>query len=158
MAEAYKLKKPANIKLRKRVGRGTSSGSGKTSARGQKGQMSRSGAKRRAWFEGGQMPIQRRVPKRGFNNSIFKKVYATVSLARIAKIGAGTITKKVLMENGVIKCDSQLVKILGTGELAKAVTIEADAFSASALEKITKAGGEAIMKKKKKTTTKAKGK
>lgn len=148
MSETYKLKRPDYIKDRKRIGRGPSSGSGKTSSRGQKGQMSRSGNNRRAWFEGGQMPIQRRVPKRGFNNIVFKKVYETVNLNQLAKIEANTIDAAVLLQFGMIKEQTSLVKILGTGDISRAYKIEADAFSATAREKITKAGGEVLVKKK----------
>ncbi|HNR90196.1 MAG TPA: 50S ribosomal protein L15 [Spirochaetota bacterium] len=149
MSESYRIQRPANLKTRKRVGRGTSSGSGKTSARGQKGQMSRSGCNRRAWFEGGQMPIQRRVPKRGFNNSIFKKEYETVNLGQLAKIDVAVITATVLFKKGMIRQETALVKILGTGELSKTVTVEAHAFSGTARDKIVAAGGQAVVVAKK---------
>jgi large subunit ribosomal protein L15 len=145
MEMQYTLKKPASHKSRKRVGRGMSSGHGKTSCRGQKGQMSRSGAKSRPWFEGGQMPLQRRVPKRGFNNK-FRTEFQIVNIGQIAKIGLDEITPQVLVEKGVIKNLSREIKILGNGDLTRSVKVHADAFSASAMEKITKAGGSAIIR------------
>lgn len=142
MEEMYTLKKPEYIKPRKRVGRGTSSGHGKTSCRGQKGQMSRAGAKRRAWFEGGQMPIQRRVPKRGFNNK-FKTTFQIVNLKDLVKLAtAGEINPKVMKDYGLIKNANLLVKVLGSGDFNNSCNIVADAFSTSAKEKIQKAGGK----------------
>ncbi len=143
--EMFLLKRPESNKNKKRVGRGPSSGHGKTCCRGQNGQMCRSGATRRAWFEGGQMPLQRRVPKRGFN-SINKKYYQIVSLHDIQRVDADEINPEVLMKNGIIKKSRELVKILGNGELGKSVKVVADAFSDSAKEMITKAGGEAIIR------------
>lgn len=143
----YTLKKPDSHKNKKRVGRGTGSGHGKTSCRGQKGQMSRSGAKRRAWFEGGQMPLQRRVPKRGFNNK-FRREYGIVSIGQIAKLGLGEISHQVLIEKRLVK-KGEKIKILGNGEISKAITIIADAFSAAAKEKIEKSGGSAVIGPKK---------
>ncbi len=143
----YTLKKPDSHKNKKRVGRGIGSGHGKTSCRGQKGQMSRSGAKRRAWFEGGQMPLQRRVPKRGFNNK-FRREYGIVSIGQIAKLGLGEISHQVLIEKRLVK-KGEKIKILGNGEISKAITIIADAFSAAAKEKIEKAGGSAVIGPKK---------
>lgn len=143
----YTLKKPDSHKNKKRVGRGTGSGHGKTSCRGQKGQMSRSGAKRRAWFEGGQMPLQRRVPKRGFNNK-FRREYGIVSIGQIAKLGLGEISHQVLIEKRLVK-KGEKIKILGNGEISKAITIFADAFSAAAKEKIEKSGGSAVIGPKK---------
>ncbi len=141
------LKKTESNKDRKRVGRGPSSGHGKTCCRGQNGQMCRSGASRRAWFEGGQMPLQRRVPKRGFN-SINKKYYQVVNLKDLERIDSNDITPEVLMDKGVIKKSHKLVKILGNGELKRSVKVVADAFSDSAKEEIGKAGGEAIIREK----------
>jgi large subunit ribosomal protein L15 len=131
--------KKANEK-RKRVGRGMGSGMGKTSTRGHKGQRSRSGSRMIRGFEGGQMPLHRRMPKRGFTN-IFRKEYAIVSLERLAEIGETTITPDVLRKAGVIKAKLP-VKILGDGELSVALTVSAHKFSKSAQEKITKAGGK----------------
>ncbi len=142
--ELYTLKKPASIKRKKRVGIGPSSGHGKTSCRGHKGQMARSGAKHRAWFEGGQMPLQRRIPKRGFNN-IFKVYYQVVNVSQLDKIEVSEITPEVLVKSGLIDSVCEPVKILGTGEISKGKKITADAFSASAIEKIKKAGGEAVL-------------
>ncbi|HXY78672.1 MAG TPA: 50S ribosomal protein L15 [Candidatus Acidoferrales bacterium] len=125
---------------RKRVGRGMGSGMGKTSTRGHKGQRSRSGSRMIRGFEGGQMPLHRRMPKRGFNN-IFRKEYNIVSLERLAALGETSITPDVLRKAGVIKAKLP-VKILGGGELTKALTVSAHKFSKSAQEKITKAGGK----------------
>ena len=143
----YLLKKPETQKDRKRVGRGTSSGHGKTSCRGTKGQHARSGSKRRAWFEGGQMPLQRRIPKRGFNN-IHKIYYQVVNVQEFANISSSEINPEILAENRIIRKSKDLVKILGRGELNKPVKVIADAFSVTAIEIITKAGGEAIIRKK----------
>ena len=125
---------------RKRVGRGMGSGMGKTSTRGHKGQRSRSGSRMIRGFEGGQMPLHRRMPKRGFTN-IFRKEYAIVSLERLAELGETTITPDVLRKAGVIKTKHP-VKVLGDGELKVALTVSAHKFSKSAQEKITKAGGK----------------
>jgi large subunit ribosomal protein L15 len=125
---------------RKRVGRGMGSGMGKTSTRGHKGQRSRSGSRMIRGFEGGQMPLHRRMPKRGFTN-VFRKEYAIVSLERLAALGESTITPDVLRKAGIIKTKLP-VKILGDGELSAALTVSAHKFSKSAQEKITKAGGK----------------
>ena len=125
---------------RKRVGRGMGSGMGKTSTRGHKGQRSRSGSRMIRGFEGGQMPLHRRMPKRGFTN-IFRKEYSIVSLERLAELGETTINPEVLRKAGVIKTKHP-VKILGDGELTVALNVSAHKFSKSAQEKITKAGGK----------------
>jgi len=125
---------------RKRVGRGMGSGMGKTSTRGHKGQRSRSGSRMLRGFEGGQMPLHRRLPKRGFRN-LFRTEYAIVSLEKLAGLGETTITLEVLRKAGVIKGKAP-VKILGDGELKGAITVQAHKFSKSAQEKITKAGGK----------------
>jgi len=125
---------------RKRVGRGMGSGMGKTSTRGHKGQRSRSGSRMIRGFEGGQMPLHRRMPKRGFTN-IFRQEYSIVNLDRLASLGESTITPDMLRKAGVISTDRP-VKILGDGELSKALTVHAHKFSKSAQEKITKAGGK----------------
>ena len=125
---------------RKRVGRGMGSGMGKTSTRGHKGQRSRSGSRMIRGFEGGQMPLHRRMPKRGFTN-IFRKEYAIVSVERLAALGQTTITPDVLRKAGVVKTKLP-VKVLGDGELKTALTVTAHKFSKSAQEKITKAGGK----------------
>jgi large subunit ribosomal protein L15 len=126
---------------RKRVGRGMGSGMGKTATRGNKGQRSRSGSRMMRGFEGGQMPLHRRLPKRGFTN-IFRQEYAVVNLEKLAGLGESTITPEVLAKAGIIKRAEQPVKILGDGELSSALTVHAHKFSKSAQEKITKAGGK----------------
>ena len=129
---------------RKRVGRGIGSGVGKTSGRGHKGQGSRSGGGVRPGFEGGQMPLQRRLPKRGFNNESFKTYYALVQVQDLEVFEAGSVVDlKALQSVGLVKKPLDGVKILGTGELSKALTVQASKFSQSALEKITAAGGKA---------------
>jgi large subunit ribosomal protein L15 len=125
---------------RKRVGRGMGSGMGKTSTRGHKGQRSRSGSRLLRGFEGGQMPLHRRLPKRGFKN-IFREEYAVVNLGRLAELGQTEITPDVLKKAGVINGKAP-VKILGDGELKSALTVHAHKFSKSAQEKIVKAGGK----------------
>jgi large subunit ribosomal protein L15 len=125
---------------RKRVGRGMGSGMGKTSTRGHKGQRSRSGSRMMRGFEGGQMPLHRRLPKRGFTN-IFRTEYTIVSLEKLAGVGETTITPDVLRKAGVVKGKAP-IKILGDGELTTALTVHAHKFSKSAQEKITKAGGK----------------
>jgi len=137
--------KPAegSRKKRKRVGRGVGSRHGKTSCKGHKGQKSRSGGTKGPGFEGGQMPLQRRLPKRGFTN-IFKIEYAILNLDDISRIeGTDEITLEMLVETGVIKNMKNGLKILGDGELKRPCTIKADAFSSSALKKIAAAGGKA---------------
>ena len=125
---------------RKRVGRGMGSGMGKTSTRGHKGQGSRSGTRLMRGFEGGQMPLHRRLPKRGFKN-IFRVEYVIVNLDRLATLGESDITLEVLKEAGIVR-GSKPVKVLGEGELKSAITVHAHKFSKSAQEKITKAGGK----------------
>jgi large subunit ribosomal protein L15 len=127
---------------KKRVGRGMGSGIGKTSGRGHKGQRSRSGSRMMRGFEGGQMPLHRRLPKRGFNN-IFRVEYAVVNLDRIAELGQKEVTPEVLAKAGIIKSANALIKILGDGELKSAITVHGHKFSKSASDKITKAGGKA---------------
>jgi len=129
-------------KNRKRVGRGPGSGHGKTSCRGHKGQNCRSGGGVRRGFEGGQMPLQRRLPKRGFYN-LFKKEYAIVNISDLEKFEAGSvITVEELIEKGMVKKILGGVKILGNGELHKALTVKAHKFSGAAAERIRTAGGE----------------
>ena len=126
-----------------RVGRGHGSGNGKTSGKGQKGQKARSGGGVRPGFEGGQMPIYRRLPKRGFTN-IFAKKYTSINVEDLNKFDNGTeITAEVLKENGVIKKINDGIVVLGRGDLNKKVTIKAKRFSKSAAEKISAAGGKA---------------
>lgn len=126
---------------RKRVGRGMGSGHGKTSTRGHKGQGSRSGTHSKRGFEGGQMPFQRRMPKRGFTN-IFRKEYAIINLDQIASLKKAEINPEMLLQCGAISklCDG--LKVLGNGELKKAVRVAAHKFSGSAREKILQAGGQ----------------
>jgi large subunit ribosomal protein L15 len=138
LANIHAPKKAAES--RKRVGRGMGSGMGKTSTRGHKGQRSRSGSRMMRGFEGGQMPLHRRMPKRGFSN-IFRKEYNIVNLEKLAALGETTITPDVLRKAGLIKSRLPL-KVLGDGELAVALTVHAHKFSKSAQEKITKAGGK----------------
>jgi large subunit ribosomal protein L15 len=127
----------------KRVGRGIGSGHGKTSCKGHKGQKARSGGTKGPGFEGGQMPLQRRIPKRGFKNN-FRIEFTAVNLKDIDRVeGVDTITAAVLFEKGIIKKLQDGLKILGEGELRRPVTIQADAFSTSALAKISAAGGKA---------------
>jgi large subunit ribosomal protein L15 len=126
---------------RKRVGRGMGSGMGKTSTRGHKGQRSRSGSRIMRGFEGGQMPLHRRLPKRGFTN-IFRTEYEVVNLSRLEGLGESEITPEVLRKAGVVTSKSTLVKVLGQGDLSKALTVHAHKFSKSAQEKIEKAGGK----------------
>jgi large subunit ribosomal protein L15 len=129
---------------RKRVGRGPGSGLGKTSGRGEKGQKSRSGFSMRPGFEGGQMPLYRRIPKRGFTNARFRKEFAEVNLARLEVFEAGTIvTPEMLLKHGVIRKLRDGVKILAKGDLTKALTVRAHKFSAAAQERITGLGGKA---------------
>ena len=128
---------------RKRLGRGIGSGLGKTSGKGHKGQWARSGGGVRVGFEGGQMPLTRRIPKRGFNNH-FKKSYTIVNLSTLATLEAGTVVDKdFLIENGLVKVvkDDAGLKVLGNGELTVALTVKAAKFSASAKDAIEKAGG-----------------
>ncbi|MCK5148717.1 50S ribosomal protein L15 [bacterium] len=131
-------------KNRKRIGRGQGSGTGKTSGKGHKGQKARAGASHRAWFEGGQMPLQRRVPKRGFTN-IFRRSFHVVNLGDLAKLTQVEITPEILLEARLIRKKRALVKVLGNGEISTPLEIKAHAFSKSAIEKIEKAGGKAIV-------------
>ncbi len=132
-----------STKARKRVGRGHGSGNGKTAGKGHKGQNARSGGGVRIGFEGGQMPLARRIPKRGFNN-IFRATYATVNVADLNKFTDGTVVDaELLCASGLVKkvCDG--VKILGEGELTAKLTVKAAKFTKTAAEKIEKAGGKA---------------
>lgn len=139
------LKIPAGSrKNRKRLGRGVGSGTGKTCGKGHKGQKSRSGGKPHPWFEGGQMPLQRRLPKRGFHN-LFRKIYEIVNLGQLDGInGDQPVTPEMLKEKGLIK-KIKAVKILAEGEIKKGLTIHAHKFSQSALKKIESSGGKAVV-------------
>jgi len=131
-------------KKRRRVGRGPGSGRGKTSGRGTKGQKSISGYSSKRGFEGGQMPLHRRVPKRGFTN-IFRREYREVNLDKIGKITKKEVKLIDLKAAGIIKKESEAVKILGRGEISSSKTVHAHKFSRSALKKIEKAGGKAVL-------------
>ncbi len=137
--------KPAKgaVKPKRRLGRGTATGQGKTSGRGQKGQWSRSGGGVRVGFEGGQMPLARRLPKRGFTN-IFRKEYSIVNVETLNRFEAGTVVDAELLKSSKVisKIEKDGVKILGNGNLEKALTIKAAKFTASAKEKIENAGGK----------------
>ena len=133
-----------STKERKRIGRGAGSGQGKTAGKGHKGQLARAGRGMRPGFEGGQMPLQRRLPKRGFNN-IFRKEIAIVNLAAIdaAFDNGAVVTIDALIEKGLVKKALDGVKVLGHGEISKSLTVQANAFSESAKQKIEAAGGKA---------------
>ena len=126
---------------KKRIGRGMGSGTGKTSGRGHKGQGSRSGSSLMRGFEGGQMPLHRRLPKRGFTN-IFRTEYSVVNLDKLAESGEKDLTLEKMAGLGLLKKRNELVKVLGSGELKVALTVHAHKFSKSAQEKIEKAGGK----------------
>ena len=129
---------------KKRRGRGPGSGLGKTGGRGQKGQKARSGVSIGAVFEGGQLPLYRRIPKRGFTNAKFKTIYATINIEDLNRFEDGiVITPALLKETGLVKKQYNGIKILGNGKLEKKITIQANRFSSSALEKIKEAGSKA---------------
>ena len=131
-----------NATARKRVGRGPGSGTGKTSGKGHKGQNARSGGGVRPGFEGGQLPLFRRLSKRGFNNYNFRTVYATVNVGDLERFEEGTtITKELLIEAGLVKKELDGIKILGNGEITKKFTVKANKFSSTAKEKIENVGG-----------------
>ena len=131
-------------KAKKRLGRGTASGTGKTSGKGHKGQNARSGGGVRPGFEGGQLPLFRRLPKRGFSNAMFKKEYAAINVSDLNKFEDGAVvTPELLKEMGLLKKQLAGVKVLGNGNLDKKITVKANAFSKSAIEKIETKGGKA---------------
>jgi large subunit ribosomal protein L15 len=139
------LRAPKNANTgRKRVGRGMGSGMGKTSTRGHKGQGSRSGFSLMRGFEGGQMPLHRRLPKRGFTN-IFRTEYTVINLDRLSELKVNDINIEDYKKLGLVSSKKALIKILGSGELKSALTIQAHKFSKSAVEKIEKAGGKAVV-------------
>ena len=144
MLQLSNLKGPlGGRKNRKRIGRGIGSGTGKTSGKGQKGQNSRSGGRMPPWFEGGQMPLHRRLPKRGFTN-LFKKHYEIVNIEQLSRCaGANPVTPEVMKEKGLIK-KIGAVKILGVGELNESMNVHAHKFSRSAQAKIEKSGGKVV--------------
>ena len=132
---------------RKRLGAGEGSGHGKTCGRGQKGSKSRSGYSVSPGFEGGQMPLQRKLPRRGFNNTRFRTDYAIVNLGDLERFdSASTVDRKALVAAGLVRDDKNPLKVLGNGDISKALNIEAHKFSASAKQKIEAAGGKAIIK------------
>ncbi len=138
--------KPAKgaVRGRKRVGRGPGSGLGKTAGRGEKGQKSRSGFSQKPGFEGGQMPLHRRVPKRGFTNARFRKEYAIVDVSRLESFEPGAIVNpELLQQRGIVKQLRDGLKVLAKGKLTKALTVRAHKFSEGAIKSITAAGGKA---------------
>ena len=136
-----------SVKEPKRKGRGAGTGNGKTAGKGHKGQKARSGGGVRPGFEGGQMPLQRRMPKRGFCNMAFSKDYQIVNLCDLDRFEDGSVvTAKELCEKGLIRKESEPVKILGLGEITNKLTVKADKFSKSAAEKIEAVGGKAEVK------------
>ena len=138
------LKPPkGSIRKKKRVGRGEASGWGKTCGRGANGQKSRSGSRSPSWFEGGQMPLSRRIPKRGFNNP-FRQEYHILNVESLNKFDDDAIvTPELLRDTGIIRKKNAKIKVLGEGELMKRLTVQAHRFSKSATTKITAAGGQA---------------
>ena len=139
------LEKSPETKVRKRVGRGPGSGMGKTSTRGENGQKSRSGASIKAWFQGGQTPLYRRIPIRGFNNKQFETKYAVINLSDLDKFfnDGDVVTPEVLKERKIIKKQLSGVKVLGNGELTKKLIVKANRFSTKAVTKIENIGGKA---------------
>ena len=132
------------FKTSKRLGRGVSSGHGKTSGKGHKGQNARSGGGVRPGFEGGQLPLFRRLPKRGFSNAMFKVEYATINVSDLEKFEDGAVvTPELLKEMGILKKQLSGVKVLGNGELTKKLTVKANKYSRNAIEKIESKGGKA---------------
>jgi large subunit ribosomal protein L15 len=154
MIRLHNLKpRPGSRHRVKRLGIGESSGHGKTSGKGHKGQKARSGGSIRLGFEGGQMPLIRRLPKRGFNNAAFKKTYALINLDDLNQFKAGTVVNEEMLRDGKhIRGKVAGLKILGRGELKHGLTIEADRFSGSAREKIEKAGGTVTLRERKSLT------
>jgi len=138
------LPKSKETKARKIVGRGPGSGMGKTSTHGQKGQKSRSGVSISAWFQGGQSPLYRRLPKRGFNNARFETKYATINLSDLNTFfnDGEEVTPEILKERGIIKKQLSGIKVLGNGKLEKKLTVKANRFSETAIKAIEEAGGK----------------
>ena len=139
------LPKSKETKGIKRVGRGPGSGMGKTATRGENGQKSRSGASIPAWFQGGQSPLYRRIPKRGFNNKRFRVEYATINLSDLNNFfkDGDVVTPALLKEKGIVKKQNDGIKVLGEGKLERKLTIQAHKFSKSALDKISESGSKA---------------
>ena len=140
----HELNALPEAKNRKRVGRGSASGQGKTAGHGEKGQKARSGVSISAWFQGGQTPLYRRIPKRGFNNKRFETKYACINLSSLNKFfkDGDVVSPEILKEKGIIKKQLAGVKILANGELDKKLTVKANRFSSAAVTKIEKAGGK----------------
>ncbi len=143
----HNLIKSGGRKDRKRVGRGEGGGRGKTSGRGHKGQRSRSGFGLRPGFESGHVPLYRKLPKRGFSNFNFRTEYSVVNVGDLERVEATEIDRNALIKAGLVRSSSGLIKILGEGEISKALTVTADKFSGSAKEKIEKAGGTVVLTK-----------
>ncbi len=138
--------KGTKYQTRNRIGRGIGSGNGKTSGRGHKGRGSRSGASRRPGYEGGQMPIYRRVPKRGFTNARFRTEYTTINVDRLAGFADGdSVDLTVILAQGLVSKNTDLLKVLGNGTLERKLTVRAQKFSKSAAEKIQAAGGSIVL-------------
>lgn len=139
------LPKTAELKASKRVGRGPGSGMGKTSTRGEKGQKSRSGASIKPWFQGGQSPLYRRIPKRGFNNARFTTRFAILNLSDLNRFfnDGDVVSEEILKERGIIKKRLSGIKILGNGNLEKKLTVKASRYTTTAVSKIEEAGGKA---------------
>jgi large subunit ribosomal protein L15 len=139
-------KKGTKYEARKRIGRGTGSGSGKTSGRGHKGWGARSGSSKRPGYEGGQMPIYRRVPKRGFTNARFRKDYTVINVEGLGDFADGdTVDLQAVLDRGLVSMHTKLFKVLGNGTLERKLTVRAPKFTKSALEKITAAGGAVVL-------------
>ncbi len=137
------LAKTPEFKARKRIGRGPGSGMGKTSTHGENGQKSRSGVSIKPWFEGGQSPLYRRIPKRGFSNKRFETKFAVINITELNKFNDGDVVNMAaLKEKGIIKKELSGLKVLGTGELEKKVTVQANRFSSKAVTKIESKGGK----------------
>lgn len=141
----HNLIKSGGRKDRKRVGRGEGGGRGKTSGKGHKGQLARSGSGMRPGFESGHVPLYRKLPKRGFSNFKFRTEYSIVNVGDLERVTGDVVDREALVQAGLVRPNSDLVKILGEGEIARAVTVTADKFSTSAREKIEAAGGKVIL-------------
>lgn len=141
----HNLVKSGGFKARKRVGRGESSGHGKTSTRGNKGQRARTGSSLRPGFESGHVPLYRKLPRRGFSNFEFRVEYAVVNVGDLGKVDGNVADRAALVAAGLVRANAGLIKILGTGDIERALTVTADKFSASAKEKIEKAGGSVVL-------------
>jgi large subunit ribosomal protein L15 len=139
----------------KRLGRGEGSGHGKTSGKGHKGQKARSGGGIRIGFEGGQMPLYRKLPRRGFNNFNFRTEFQTVNVGELAKVEGDTVNRESLIKAGLIRDNNEGIKLLGDGEISKALTVHVDRASGSAIQKIEAAGGTLVLSKASEATAEA---